>query len=65
MKIKFLKTVTLDVIHNDQHCEKTFKLNDTLDVSELIPISKMFSNLILSSEDTLLDIRNDHFTKVD
>ena len=65
MKIIFLKNITVDVIQYDDVYDKCFRNNQILnDVSAIIPFSKNFSNVILSTGETLIEVKNDSFKEV-
>lgn len=64
MKIKFTKDVTVDVLDQDDTFDKFMRQGVSIDCVEVIPVSRDFSNILLSEETALIDVRNDSFERV-
>jgi ribosomal protein S11 len=67
MKILFLKDVTVEVMEpssgtNDTY-DKLIRANTVIDVEDITPLSKNFSNLYVSDE-IWVNLRNDLFQQV-
>lgn len=66
MRVQFLKDVTVDVLVNkngETEFDSFFK-DEAIDVSEVVSVSKNFSEIVLPSGNVLLDVRNDLFRKM-
>lgn len=64
MKIRFLKDITVDVLDQDDTFDRLMREGVSLDCVEVIPVSRDFSNVLLTEETTLVDVRNDSFEQV-
>jgi len=57
-RIKFNSNVVVDVIDNYNNLyDRKFDKNDIIEIEEVIPVSRNFSNIRLKTE-TLLDVKN-------
>ena len=65
MKIKILKDCTVDVVSPDNGTyDKFIRNNYEIDCSEIIPLSKGFSNIVMDDGSVLVDLRNDLFVEM-
>lgn len=68
MKVLFLRDVTVDIINPDVGVDypydKTIRRNSCVDCDEVIPVSGVFSNILLSTGELIIDLKNDCFQKV-
>lgn len=64
MKVKFLNTISADIIRTPLFGEpydfiRVFNRDDELDILNITPVSTHYLNLQLSETDTAIDIRKD------
>jgi hypothetical protein len=69
MRVKFLKDTTVEVYSNNINEDHflPFKLclkNTEIELQEIVPVSRQFSTLVLSSGEVYIDVKNDLFQKV-
>jgi hypothetical protein len=63
MKITFLRDITVDMVKENDTYDRLMREGVSLECIDIVPISKGFSNVLLNEETTLVDLRNDCFTK--
>lgn len=63
MRVQFLKDVAIDVLTSqDGETDSVFySRNEEIDVSEVVSVSKNFTELVLPSGNVLLDVKKDVF----
>jgi hypothetical protein len=66
MRVQFLKDVTVDVLidENGETDFDSFSKNEVIDVSQVVSVSKNFSEIVLPSGNVIIDVRNDLFREV-
>jgi hypothetical protein len=65
MKIVFLKDITVDVLDDKENTyDKLIRQGVSIDCVEVVPVSKEFSNVVLDSEEVILDLKNEVFEEV-